>query len=71
MSQEWSTEDKNRLLKDIQVVRKLHARFKSVEDISDMLEHDYAFTELIVQLIEDGFYDRDEDLMEAVIVLYK
>lgn len=66
---QWTADEKKQLLTDIRVVKKLYGRGMEPFEIAEMMETDYESTELIVQLIEDGFYKSDLDLMEAAIVL--
>lgn len=66
---EWTPEEKKQLLTDIRVVKRLYSRDIEPFEIADMMETDYESVELIIQLIEDGFYHSDLELMEAAIIL--
>lgn len=66
---EWTPEEKKQLLTDIRVVKRLYSRDIEPFEIADMMETDYESVELIIQLIEDGFYNSDLELMEAAIIL--
>lgn len=66
---EWTPEEKKQLLTDIRVIKRLYSRDIEPFEIADMMEIDYDSVELIIQLIEDGFYNSDLELMEAAIIL--
>lgn len=66
---QWTADDKKQLLTDIRVVKRLYAREIAPFEIADMMERDYETVELIIQLLDDGFYGSDLELMEAAIIL--
>ena len=65
----WTPDEKKQLLNDIRVIKRLYSRDIEPFEIADMMETDYDSVELIIQLIEDGFYQSDLELMEAAIIL--
>ena len=65
----WTPDEKKQLLNDIRVIKRLYSRDIAPFEIADMMETDYDSVELIIQLIEDGFYQSDLELMEAAIIL--
>ena len=65
----WTPDEKKQLLNDIRVIKRLYSRDIAPFEIADMMETDYDSVELIIQLIEDGFYESDLELMEAAIIL--
>ncbi|GEM_PF-6788687 len=66
---QWTANEKKQLLTDIRVVKRLYSRDIEPSEIADMMETDYESVELIIQLIDDGFYSSDLELMEAAIIL--
>ncbi len=66
---QWTAEEKKQLLTDIRVVKRLYSRDIEPFEIADMMETDYESVELIIQLINDGFYQNDLEIMEAAITL--
>ena len=66
---QWTADEKKQLLTDIRVVKRLYSRDIAPFEIADMMETDYDSVELIIQLIDDGFYHSDLELMEAAITL--
>lgn len=66
---QWTADDKKKLLSDIRVVGRLYGRGIEPFEIAEMMETDYETVELIIQLIEDGFYQNDLELMKAAITL--
>lgn len=66
---EWTADEKKQLLTDIRVIKRLYSRDIEPFEIADMMETDYESVELIIQLIEDGFYSSDLELMNATIIL--
>ena len=69
MMHTWTPDEKKQLLNDIRVIKRLYSRDIEPFEIADMMETDYESVELIIQLIEDGFYESDLELMEAAIIL--
>ncbi|HIS61732.1 MAG TPA: hypothetical protein IAC14_05710 [Candidatus Scybalomonas excrementigallinarum] len=66
---QWTANEKKQLLTDIRVIKRLYSRDIEPSEIADMMETDYESVELIIQLIDDGFYSSDLELMEAAIIL--
>ncbi len=66
---QWTANEKKQLLTDIRVIKRLYSRDIEPSEIADMIETDYESVELIIQLIDDGFYSSDLELMEAAIIL--
>ena len=66
---QWTADEKKQLLTDIRVIKRLYSRDIAPFEIADMMETDYDSVELIIQLIDDGFYHSDLELMEAAIIL--
>lgn len=69
MKHEWTPQEKKEFLTDIRVIRRLYAREKTTDEIADMLEKDPEMVELVINLIDDGFYSSDLELLNAAIAL--
>lgn len=69
MARELSDAEREQFFLDLNIIRRLHDKQKEAEQIADMLEWNIEDVELVINLIEDGFYDTNNELLKAFLSL--
>lgn len=65
----WNEEEKKKLLNDIRAIKRLYSRGLDPERISERMETDHEIIEMIVKLLDNGYYNRNDlELLDATII---